>query len=207
MIETAIESRGFAPSAVDEVDRARAAEYELLALLLGRAPTAELLTRIEGLRGDGSPLGMAHLALADAARATTPDAAQREYFALFIGLGRGELLPYASYYLTGFLHERPLAGVRADLAALGIERAAELREPEDHVALLCETMAALADGRWDTPAGADRRFFRRHLQPWAGRCFADLEAARAAEFYRAVGGLGRLFIDVETEAFRLADEA
>jgi len=206
-MQTAIESRGSAPSSVDEIDRARAAEYELLALLLGRAPGADVLPRIAALRGDGSPLGMAHLALADAARATTPEDAQSEYFALFIGLGRGELLPYASYYLTGFLHERPLAGVRADLAALGIERAAELREPEDHLALLCETMAALADGRWSTPAGADRRFFERHLRPWAGRCFADIEAAQSAAFYRAVGGLGRLFIDIETEAYRLADEA
>jgi TorA maturation chaperone TorD len=126
-----------------------------------------------------------------------------EFFALFIGVGRGELLPYASYYLTGFLHERPLARVREDLGQLGVERAASVSEPEDHVALLCETMAGLAAARFAAPDGADRRFFERHLKPWAARFFADLERAEAARFYRAVGAVGRRFMEIEVEAFAL----
>ena len=189
--------------AEDDVDRARAEEYGLLALLLGRPPTAELLKRLAALEADGTPLGAAHRALAEAARATDADLVADEFFALFIGVGRGELLPYASYYLTGFLHERPLARVREDLGRLAVERAASVAEPEDHVALLCETMAGLAASRFAAPPDAERRFFERHLAPWAERFFADLEGAASARFYRAVGALGRRFLEIETEAFAL----
>jgi TorA maturation chaperone TorD/DNA-binding transcriptional regulator YdaS (Cro superfamily) len=192
-------------SAVDEVDRLRGHEYGLLALVLGRAPNAETLAKVAALQGDASPLGLAHIALAEAASAAGAEAVASEYFALFIGLGRGELLPFASYYLTGFLHERPLARVREDLSGLGLVRDASMAEPEDHIAILCETMAGLASGRFAAAAGADRRFFERHLEPWAPRFFADLEAARAGRFYRAVGKVGRLFLDIESEAFRLTD--
>jgi TorA maturation chaperone TorD len=187
----------------EDVDQARALEYGLLALLLGRAPSQELLDRVGALEGDATMLGEAHRALAEAARTHDAGAVADEFFALFIGVGRGELLPYASYYLTGFLHERPLARVREDLGQLGVERAASVREPEDHVALLCETMAGLAATRFTAPEGADRRFFDRHLKPWAARFFADLERAEAARFYRAVGVVGRRFMEIEAEAFAL----
>jgi TorA maturation chaperone TorD len=187
---------------LDEIDRARAQEYELLALLLGRAPTEGVLAKLGRLRGDSSTLGMAHLALAEAATNASATSVNSEYFALFIGLGRGVLLPYGSYYLTGFLHERPLARVREDMAVLGLERAEREPEPEDHIAILCETMAAIIQ-RDSGADGADRRFFDRHLKPWAGRFFADLETAREAVFYRPVGMLGRLFMEVEDQAFRL----
>lgn len=189
---------------IDEIDLARRREYALLAVLLARAPSAELLARIATLRGDPSPLGIAHAALAEAAAATKLDRVEHEFFELFIGIGRGELLPYASYYLTGFLNERPLARVRADLARLGIERASSHTEPEDHAAVLCDIMAGFADGRFSAPPGADRDFFEKHLAPWIGRFFADLEQAQAADFYRHIGSIGRVFISVESEAFTLA---
>jgi TorA maturation chaperone TorD len=192
-----------AADTVDETDAARAQEYALLAALLARTPSAELLNRLAGLRGDATPLGVAHAALAEAASRAHPDRVEREFFNLFIGLGRGELMPYGSYYLTGFLYERPLARLRADLAALGIERAEGNVEPEDHVAILCEIMAGLAGGRFPCSEGADREFFQKHLAPWIGRFFADLENSEAADFYRRIGTLGRVFVDIETEAFAL----
>lgn len=188
---------------VNEVDAARAQEYALLAALLARAPDAGLLARLAELRGDATPLGVAHAALAQAASATTVEKVEREYFNLFIGLGRGELLPYGSYYLSGFLHERPLARLRTDLAALGIERTDGQYEPEDHAAILCEIMAGLVSGRFGTKAGADQTIFEKHLAPWLGRFFSDLERAEAADFYRWVGTLGRVFLEIETEAFAL----
>jgi TorA maturation chaperone TorD len=130
-------------------------------------------------------------------------AIEREFFNLFIGLGRGELLPYGSYYLTGFLNERPLARLRDDLAAFGVERMEGNYEPEDHAATLCEIMASFAGGRFAPPPGAERKLFEKHMAPWIGRFFADLERAEAADFYRHVGALGRLFIEIETEAFAL----
>jgi TorA maturation chaperone TorD len=187
----------------DDVDALRAQEYALLALLLSRAPTAELLGRLADLKGDASPLGLAHIALADAARTADPDAVSREYFDLFVGVGQGELLPYGSYYLTGFLHGRPLARLRQDLDALGIEADETLREPEDHIAILCEVMAGLAGRQFEAQAGGEKRFFERHLEPWGARFFADVETAQLARFYRAVGTVGRVFMAVEAEAFAM----
>jgi TorA maturation chaperone TorD len=187
----------------DEVDAARSHEYALLATLLARAPDGALLERLTDLRGDESPLGLAHAAVADAASRTHATAVEQEYFNLFVGVGRGELLPYGSYYLAGFLHDRPLARLRTDLARLGIERTDERAEPEDHAAVLCEVMAGLASRRFDAPPLADRELFERHLKPWIGRFFADLEGAQAADFYRPIGALGRAFVEIEAEAFTL----
>ena len=112
-------------------------------------------------------------------------------------------MPYSSHYLTGALYGRPLARLRETLWHLGIEKAAGHSEPEDHAAILCEIMAGLVGGGIAAAAGADRDFFERHLAPWIGRFFADLEQARSANFYARVGTLGRTFVDVETEAFSL----
>lgn len=191
---------------IAEEDRARAQVYDLLGAALARPPSAELLQRLSSIEGDASPLGQAFAALSAAARATAPKAAEEEYHALFIGLSQGELTPYASYYLTGFLHEKPLARLRGDMARLGIAPSAGVAEPEDHIGMLCEMMAALIEGRFGAPAGLaeQRKFFDAHLAPWAGRFFADLAAAKSARLYMPVGGIGRLFMDVETDAFAMA---
>ncbi len=196
------ETNGAAVS-VDDVGAARAQEYALLAALLVRAPDAQFLKRLSAPRGDPTPLGVAHAALAQAASEVTVEAAEREYFDLFIGIGRGEVLPYASYYLTGFLHERPLARLRADLSPLGIERVEGNNEPEDHAATLCEIMAGLTGGLLPAPEGTDQQIFEKHLSPWIGRFFADLEQAESARLYRSVGALGRVFMEIETQAFSL----
>ena len=190
-------------SEIDEVDAARAREYALLASLLLRAPDAELLSRLSELRGDASPLGLAHVALADAASRVRADTVEREFFALFIGIGRGEVMPYGSYYLTGFLHERPLARLREDLAKIGVARADDVAEPEDHAGILCEIMAGLCSGALPAPEGSDRVIFENHMASWSGRFFGDVERAEAADFYRSVGLLGRTLIALEAEAFAL----
>jgi len=187
----------------DDIDVARTQEYALLAVLLARAPDAALLKRIAALRGDATPLGVAHATMARAADEVGVEKIAREFFDLFIGVGRGELLPYGSYYLTGFLNERPLARLRDDLVPLGIERVAQHGEPEDHAAVLCEIMAGLTGGRFSATVEQQQQIFERHLAPWIGRFFADLEAAEAANFYHHVGAIGRLFIEIEMEAFAL----
>jgi TorA maturation chaperone TorD len=192
-----------AQAEVDEVDQARAQEYLMLGSLLRQAPSAALLSDISRLQGDASALGLLHMALAEAADATSTDAESREFFRLFIGVGRGELLPYGSYYLTGFLHERPLARVREDMARLGVARAEGLFEPEDHLGILLEVMAGLVGGQF--PGGDDEqaKFFARHIQPFAARLFDDLEGCASTEFYRAAARVGAAFIAIETEAFTL----
>jgi TorA maturation chaperone TorD len=187
----------------DEEDAARAQEYALLAALLARAPEAQLLARLARLKGDPSPLGMAHAALGEAAARLDVETVGREFFDLFVGLGRGELLPYGSYYLTGFLYERPLARLRGDLKRFGIERADGQSEPEDSAATLCEIMAALAGGSVEAPPEAEREMFEKHVAPWMGRFFADLAISEKAQFYARVGALGQTFLEIEAQAFKL----
>ena len=194
-----------AATGVADEDILRADLYDLLGALLARPPNRALLDHLATLSGDGGEIGRAVTALARVARATTEQAAEREFTALFIGLARGELLPYASYYLTGFLHEKPLALLRDDMARLGIARAERVHEPEDNVASLSEMMSGLIRGRFGAPAplATQRDFFNRHLAPWAGHFFADLEAAKGSVLYAPVGALGRAFVEVEREAFRM----
>lgn len=188
----------------DPLDMQRARLFALLGRLLVAAPDAALLRGLAGIGPQpGTPLGQACLALAEAAARAEPAAVEREYHDLFIGVGRGELLPFGSYYLTGFLHERPLALLRDDLRRLGISRSEGVAEPEDHLGFLCEAMAGMIGGGFGTPPADVADFFERHLRPWAGRAFADLEKAQSARFYRAVGALGVAFMDIEMAAAAL----
>ncbi len=191
---------------IHEEDRLRADFYNFLGLILARPPDQMLLDQTAGLSGDGSEFGQAINTLAKIAARTKCQSVVSEFNRLFIGLGRGELLPYASYYMTGFLNEKPLAALRSDLAALGIARSETVFEPEDNIASLMEVMGALIVGRFSSPADIDRQreFFNRHIASWAGHFYADLEGARCSVLYAAVGRLGRLFMEIETEAFRMS---
>ena len=148
-----------------------------IGLLLSRPADHSLLNQVAQLEADESPIGEAIQVLARLARVTTPEAAEREFNTLFIGIGRGELLPFASYYLTGFLNEKPLAKLRADMAERGIQRAPDKHEPEDNIASLAEMMGGLILGRFGTvaPLEDQKAFFDAHIAPWAIHCFTDLE--------------------------------
>jgi TorA maturation chaperone TorD len=189
-----------------EEDGLRVQWYALLARLLGAAPDRETLAFLAGLRGTEGELGQAVTALAAAARAAEPKTVEQEYFDLFVGVGQGELVPFGSYYLTGFLHEKPLARLRGDMRLLGIAREESVKEPEDHISALCEMMAGLISGSFGAPAdlAEQRRFFDTHIGCWAPRFFEDLQAARAASFYMPVGTIGRLFMAIEAQAFEMA---
>lgn len=197
------ESGRSASHLVDEVDEARAREYALLSMLLAKSPDASTIERLARLRDDGTRLGAAHGALADAAGRASVEGVAREHSDLFLGLDPGGLFPYASYYLAGSFQGRPLARLREALQRLGVERAPGRSEPEDHAATLMEIMAGLAGGRIAAPPGAEREMFEQHIAPWIGRFFSDLEKARPADFYASVGALGRAFIGIETEAFEM----
>ncbi len=177
----------------DEGQQYRAGAYDLLAALLRAEPGDEVLARAAGLSEvvGGGELEAAMAALGLAARSFSAAEAAREYFDLFIGIGRGELVPYGSWYQTGFLMERPLSDLRVDLAALGFARDPSVREPEDHVAALCEVMSMLCLESADT--GRQRHFYQRHLAPWASRFYDDLGEAKGARFYRSVARFGAAF--------------
>jgi TorA maturation chaperone TorD len=191
------------PIAPEELLRAQM--YRLFARFLSGPPTAGDLEAAAALTGDESALGRAISTFAHLARQAHPAAVKDEYHDLFIGLQRGELVPYGSYYLTGFLQEKPLAKLRQDMERLGIARDAEVRDPEDHIASLCEMMAGLIEGRFGLPLALpeQRRFYETHLGCWAGYFFQDLEAARSSVLYSALGYVGRRFLEIEEAAFAL----
>lgn len=195
-----------APEGPSEEDRLRADLYNYLGLVLARPMDRMILDQTAGLAGDSTPLGRAIAVLAEKAAVADLEDVRREYEALFIGLGRGELVPYASFYLTGFLNEKPLATLRRDFAAMGLTRAEGVFEPEDGIASIMEAMGAMIVGRFGTTAdgGRQREFWSRHVGPWATHFFTDLEGAKSGDLYAAVGAVGRCFMEIEREAFRLA---
>lgn len=194
-------STGLAPE-----DELRAHLYRLLARFLAGPPSQAELELGAAMRGDETELGKTVHTLAHLCARSKPQQVEREFHDLFIGVGRGELLPFGSYYMTGFLHEKPLAKLRNDMARLGIERNPSVKEPEDHIAALMDMMAGLIVGDFGRPASLEdqKRFFAPHLGEWAGHFFADLEAAKSSVLYAAVGAIGRQFMIIEETAFTMA---
>jgi TorA maturation chaperone TorD len=186
-------------------EQARADIYRLLGALLAAPPNAALLDLLRDIRpaADAADAAMtaAWQAMQVAAAGADPDRLKDEYFKLFIGLGRGELVPYASFYIHGLLMEKVLASLREELAGLGIERQADVAEPEDHAAAVCEIMGMIISEHG--LHFKQSAFFEDYVIPWLGRFFEDLGEAEAADFYRAVAQLGQQFLAVEQRYFSL----
>ena len=191
---------------IEDEQRYRASAYALLAGLLRAAPDQALLDTVSSLSPDADDLtlaevdadelGLAMSSLAAASRGRDLALLEQEYNNLFIGVGKGEIVPYGSWYLTGFLMEQPLSDLRDDLRALGFERSDDTHEPEDHVAALFEVFSAMIAGASSLPAQQD--FFKTHMQPWLERFFADLGKARSADFYSKVAQFGAAFLNLES---------
>ena len=186
-------------------DQYRAGAYSMLAELLRQPPQQALLKTVTGLADTGmadvveekDDFAIAMSMLGLSARAATVHQLDDEYHALFIGLGRGELVPYGSWYLTGFLMEKPLGVLREDLAKMGFARNDDSCEPEDHVAALCEVMALLINEGSDLDQ--QRKFFDVHISPWLAQFYSDLSEAKSAVFYRSVARFGKAFFDFEKQ--------
>ena len=194
-------------AAVSEEEQFRSHYYALLSRLLGALPDADLLKTLTSFEADESDMGRALGALAEKARAVSLADAQDEYTRLFYGHGAGgEMIPYTSYYLTGFVYEKPLSHLRETLAGLGVAQVEGVGEPEDHIAFVMEVMHGLVSGTLGdrNDLSQQKKFFNDHLAPWASRFFEDLEQAENADLYRPVGTIGRILVAIEMEAFDMA---
>ena len=196
------------PPLVDlsEEELSRARLYRLLSRLLSAPADEELLLFLRNLEGDDSPLGQGLATLSDVAARVSVGEVTQEFHDLFIGVTKGELLPFASHYLTGFLNEKPLAELRDAMSELGIARSDAASEPEDHIASLFEIMHGMILGDYGKPVSlADQfKFFKDHVETWSIKFFEDLEAAKSARLFMSVGLIGRLFMEIEGEAFKIA---
>jgi len=187
--------------AVDAGDAARAEMYVLLGTLLAGPPDdsiLEMLLEIDAGEAGVTQMTVLWQSLQDAARATDTERLSDEYFNLFIGLGRGELVPYASFYIHGFLMEKVLASLRNELKTLGFELQEGVSEPEDHVAALCETMGMII---LESGLSLDEQsaFFKTYIESWMGEFFTELSGAESADFYRVVAQLGQQFLEIESQ--------
>jgi TorA maturation chaperone TorD len=199
-------------AADDDADElARAELYGLLSRLWYAPPDAPLLQQfavaVTQAPQSGSILEAPWQQLVAAMRATTDQQAADEYDALFQGVGKPDVFLYGSYYVAGFLNERPLARLRDDLAALGLGRDPAMGETEDHVAYLCEVMRYLiaGDDLGVCNLEQQRRFFRTHLQPWIEQLCDAVAQHPRARLYAALATLTRVFVQVETQAFDLIE--
>ena len=194
-----------ASSILPEEELARSGVYALLGALL-TAPCSEALRDfiISINDEDGNP----HSTLSwknlkdEVSNANLTEAAQ-DYHDLFIGLGRGELLPYGSVYLSGFLQEKPLAELRIDLGRLGFEAREDTHEPEDHAGALCEVMSIIVGAPNEFSYDTQSNFFAQHMGSWMTEFFDDLIKARESGFYRVVGEFGKAFIEIEKQYFEM----
>ena len=200
-----ISTTALVTSDVSEEDVLRADMYDFLASLLRKEPSDELIEKVCQLEGDETPIGSACLTLAHLAKTIDNGLIRNEYVEMFIGVGRGEILPFASYYLTGFLNDKPLANLRAEMSEIGIERAQDVKEPEDHIASLFDIMSGLIRGQFGRTFSTDEqaKFFKKHIEPWAGLLMQDIEAAKTVVFFAPVGTIGKAFLEIESAAFSM----
>jgi len=184
-------------------DHLRAQLYQLIATPFSAPAGSDILQAYAAIDGDNSRLGQALSACAKAARHADPEAEDDAFHELFIGIGSGVLVPFGSYYLTGFLHEKPLAKLRDDMAALGVEHNPDIKEPEDHIASVLEMMGGLIEGRFGSAGtlAEQKKFFDAHVGSWAPHFFKDLSETKQSAFYAAIGVLGSVFMEIEAQAF------
>lgn len=186
----------------DQAQAMRAAVYELLGSLLAKQPDEDTLQRLRNI-GDvdasEGQIAMGWELMKQASVKFDQEAVHDEYFSLFLGVGRGELVPFGSWYITGFLMEKPVAVLRSELIRLGIERQEGVVESEDHIAALCDAMALIIRNSEEISLDTQQQFFNDHLAPWVGRFFNDMQNAKAAHFYRSVGFFGESFFEFEQQ--------
>jgi TorA maturation chaperone TorD len=192
-------------------DQARAGVYALLGRLYSAPPDAALLAALAASErlpedDDAGPWPAAFNRLADASSVMDPLAAEQEHTDLFIGVGKAEVVPTASHWLSGRMHDRSLVQLRAELGALGIARQAHASLTEDHLGPLLETMRLLVAGQSGHAAAsvaAQRAFFARWIDSWADRCCAAIEDRAIANYYRRVAECTKVFLAIERDSFAI----
>lgn len=177
----------------------RADIYLLLSSLYRQQPSTELIAFLSELETEQaeSAMQLAWHKVKSAAIESSQEQLEDEYQELFIGIGRGEVVPFASWHLTGSLMEKPLASIRHDLGLLGLEREEQVKEPEDHFSALCEVMSVLTDEEEEL----QQVFFNKHLGTWFSSLVKQVKEAKNASFYLTVAELTNAFMTLEQVRF------
>ena len=190
---------------VNEEDQLRADMYSFLANLLRAEPDENLVNQLTMLVSDDSPIGKSIITLSKLATSLDLPTIRDEYVRIFVGVGRGEILPFASYYLTGFLKDKPLAKLRQDMQKIGIKLEENVKEPEDHIASIFDMMSGLILGKFEKKYSITEQkdFFNKHLAPWVDLLMRDIESSKIAVFYSPIGTIGKEFMEIERASFSM----
>ena len=190
---------------INEEDQLRADMYSFLANLFRSEPDSELINQLKSLESDESPIGKSIKTLTKLASSLDLPTIRDEYMRIFVGVGRGEILPFASYYLTGFLKDKPLAKLRQDMEKIGIKLEDNVKEPEDHIASIFDMMAGLIVGEFNKKfsSAEQKDFFNKHLAPWVDLLMKDIESSKIAVFYSPIGTIGKEFMEIERASFSM----
>ena len=179
--------------------------YSFLANLLRAEPDENLVNQLTMLESDDSPIGKSIKTLSKLATSLDLPTIRDEYVRIFVGVGRGEILPFASYYLTGFLKDKPLAKLRQDMQKIGIKLEENVKEPEDHIASIFDMMSGLILGKFEKKYSITEQkdFFNKHLAPWVDLLMRDIESSKIAVFYSPIGTIGKEFMEIERASFSM----
>ena len=190
---------------INEEDQLRADMYSFLANLFRSEPNSELINQLKVLESDDSPIGKSIKTLSKLASSLDLPTIRDEYVSIFVGVGRGEILTFSSYYLTGFLKDKPLAKLRQDMESIGIKLEDNVKEPEDHIASIFDMMAGLITGKFNKKfsIAEQRDFFNKHLAPWVDLLMRDIESSKIAVFYSPIGTIGKEFMEIERASFSM----
>ena len=190
---------------INEEDQLRADMYSFLANLLRAEPDENLVNQLTMLDSDDSPIGKSIKTLSKLATSLDLPTIRDEYVRIFVGVGRGEILPFASYYLTGFLKDKPLAKLRQDMQKIGIKLEENVKEPEDHIASIFDMMSGLILGKFEKKYSITEQkdFFNKHLAPWVDLLMRDIESSKIAVFYSPIGTIGKEFMEIERASFSM----
>ena len=190
---------------LSEEDAGRAHLYALIGRLFYDAPDSILLAQLCRAEaepaGNNAPLDRAWQSLRDACGHAYPVAVKQEYDSLFVGVGKSEVTPYTSHYVTGNSPDRHLVRLRERLDQLGLARRSATFEVEDHVSGICDVMRILIEDGHALPEQS--LFFKEFV--YAGVTpFCDAVAiATSAVFYRPVAEFAHAFLEVERQAFEM----
>lgn len=190
---------------IKEEDQLRADMYSFLANLLRAEPDENLVNQLTMLDSDDSPIGKSIKTLSKLTTSLDLPTIRDEYVRIFVGVGRGEILPFASYYLTGFLKDKPLAKLRQDMQKIGIKLEENVKEPEDHIASIFDMMSGLILGKFEKKYSITEQkdFFNKHLAPWVDLLMRDIESSKIAVFYSPIGTIGKEFMEIERASFSM----
>ena len=132
-------------------------------------------------------------ALREGAQGSISEELVREYRRLFVGPGTKPCPPWGSVYMDNecvIFGESTLA-LRFWMRRHGVERLGDEAVPEDHIGLMLELMAWIAEEKPELLS----EYLKDHLLTWSSHFLGQLEDAAAHPFYEGLATLAKISLE------------